>query len=500
MEPMDMEKDADMEVPNAQELAADLKAQGNEKYKVKDYKGAISLYTKAIQLDSNNPAYYGNRAASYLMIQSYKEACADCDTILSLDSSNVKAYFRKANALKGMGMYDQALDIINQGLILDPNNSAGLKDRDILLNAKIQLVNVQQMMSNKQYRFALPKIDALLRDIGSGNRELNHMRVKCLIEVDRLEEAMSASNSLLRVAQQGDVDLLLLRSQCLYKLSDLENAIKHLQQALRSDPDNTEVKDFYRKMKGIEDVKEQGNAAFKAGNYEEALSLWTQCINMDKTNRIYVSKLHSNRANALAKLKRHEDAIEACNASLQANRSNTKALMRRADINLAIGDKDSLQKALKDYEELHRSEEHDMSSKIKQVKVAIKNLGKKDLYKSLGVMRDATEDDIKKAYKKLALKYHPDRNSNKSEAEKELANTKFKEIGEAYEILSDPEKKQRYDQGVDVEDIDNPHAGPRGGGMGGMGGIDPNMIFQMFMQQQGGGGRRGGGGATFHFG
>jgi DnaJ family protein C protein 7 len=226
---------------------------------------------------------------------------------------------------------------------------------------------------------------------------------------------------------------------------------------------------------------------------------------MDKGNRIYVSKLHSNRANALAKLKRHDDAIQACNEALQANRSNTKALMRRADINLAIGEKDSLNKALKDYEELHRGDEHDMSSKIKQTKMAIKNIGKKDLYKSLGVMRDASEDEIKKAYKKSALKYHPDRNSNKSEKEKEAANTKFKEIGEAYEILSDPEKKSRYDQGVDVEDIDNPHAGPRGGGMhgghGGMGGMDPNMLFQMFMQQQGGGGRGGGGGmGGFHFG
>lgn len=223
---------------------------------------------------------------------------------------------------------------------------------------------------------------------------------------------------------------------------------------------------------------------------------------MDKGNRIYVSKLHSNRANALAKLKRHEDAIEACNESLRANRSNTKALMRRADINLAIGEKESLNKALKDYEELQRGEEHDMSSKIKQTKMAIKNIGKKDLYKTLGIMRDASEAEIKKAYKKSALKFHPDRNSGKSDAEKELANAKFKEIGEAYEILSDAEKKQRYDQGVDVEDIDNPHAGPRGGGMhGGMGGMDPNMLFQMFMQQQGGGGGHGGrGGGGFHFG
>ena len=66
---------------------------------------------------------------------------------------------------------------------------------------------------------------------------------------------------------------------------------------------------------------------------------------------------------------------------------------------------------------------------------------KKDFYEILGVKKDATKDEIRKAYKKLALKWHPDKNpENKKEAEE-----KFKEIAEAYSVLSDPEKKKEYD-------------------------------------------------------
>ena len=67
--------------------------------------------------------------------------------------------------------------------------------------------------------------------------------------------------------------------------------------------------------------------------------------------------------------------------------------------------------------------------------------GKKDYYELLGVQRSAGEDDIKKAYRKLALKYHPDRNPGDKQAE-----DKFKQVSEAYQVLSDPQKRAQYDQ------------------------------------------------------
>ena len=92
-------------------------------------------------------------------------------------------------------------------------------------------------------------------------------------------------------------------------------------------------------------------------------------------------------------------------------------------------------------------------------------MAKKDYYDILGVSRSAGTDEIKKAYRQMALKYHPDRNPGNKEAEE-----KFKEAAEAYEVLSDPEKRQRYDQFG--------HDGLRGGAQPGF--TDINDIFSHF--------------------
>src|SRR5262245_20559150 len=104
-------------------------------------------------------------------------------------------------------------------------------------------------------------------------------------------------------------------------------------------------------------------------------------------------------------------------------------------------------------------------------------MSKRDYYSVLGVSRQASADELKKAFRKMAMKYHPDKNPGDKAAEE-----RFKEVNEAYDVLSDPKKRQMYDQfGHAASQPGGPFRGGQGGfegfggfgGPGGAGGFDP---------------------------
>lgn len=112
-------------------------------------------------------------------------------------------------------------------------------------------------------------------------------------------------------------------------------------------------------------------------------------------------------------------------------------------------------------------------------------MAKRDYYEVLGLAKNATEDEIKKAYRKLAMKHHPDRNPDNKESE-----AKFKEVKEAYEMLSDASKREAYDRfghaGVDP----NAGPGPGGQGFGGFSDVFGDIFGDIFGNAQGGRGQR----------
>ena len=273
--------------------------------------------------------------------------------------------------------------------------------------------------------------------------------------------------------------------------SDYQRAEDCFRAALSRDPDMSEAREALRTLKKLDRARNEANDVFKRGRYSEAVNKYTECLSIDLANKITNAKLLGNRALAYIKIKEYERAISDCDAALKLDPTYLKARKTRAK---ATGESGDWAKAVEDLKSLAEENPNDpvIAKEVQHAELELKKSKRKDYYKILGVEKDAGDSEISRAYKKQALRCHPDKFPEGEEREKK--EEEFKELQEANETLSDPQKRQRYDSGVDLME---PGGGMGGfqGGFGGGGGvqIDPEMLFNMMGGGMGGGGRPGGG-------
>jgi DnaJ family protein C protein 7 len=206
-------------------------------------------------------------------------------------------------------------------------------------------------------------------------------------------------------------------------------------------------------MQLLENRKKEGNDAFSSGRHQEAYDIYTECINIDPENGGLNATLYANRAAAAMKLGKNAEAAQDCSKAIELDPNYLKAYTRRANCYLAL---EQYEEAVRDLEKAQQldPEDEEISRSLRQAKLELKKSKRKDYYKILGIPKNAGDDEIKKAYRKLALKWHPDKNQE-SEETKKKAEQMFKDVGEAYAVLSDPKKKRRYDSGEDLEEMDH---------------------------------------------
>ncbi|KAJ3072001.1 DnaJ sub C member 7 [Podochytrium sp. JEL0797] len=313
-------------------------------------------------------------------------------------------------------------------------------------------------------------------------------------------------------------EALALRAQILY-LNDshpLVNVIQFLTQALNFDPDCKRARVFLKTIKALEAKKKKGNEAYGKQEWEAAELKYSEWLDLESVGGVVRCKVLSNRAMT----SRHPECISDCKTAItllttlsfpsnptspppeptNKDLANTlqhalflKLHLRRADSHLKL---EEYTEALRDYQLCSEidPENREIAAAVQNTKKAERAAKRKDCYKILGCPRDADEGAIKKAYRKIAIIYHPDKQAALPEEERTTCDSKFKEVAEAYSVLSDPQKKAVFDNG---HDVDGASASGGGGGNpfggGGMGDMDMEDIMRMFAQQQGGGGGYGGG-------
>merc|ERR1712156_1210277 len=482
IEIVDVEKDAKISAERQKE-------EGNQLYKAKKYTEALAKYSSAIELCPENPAYYGNRAACQMMLSQYNKALEDAKTSVQLDSNFVKGFVRIAKCCIALGETPSAKQAIDQGLALEPDSKAFATEIQNYQFLEKHQTEIDTAFEAKDYRKALFHVDQSL-NIGIASKRLKVKKAECLAYLGRYVEAQSMANDLLR-SDSMNADAMYVRGLCLYYEDFVDKAFTHFQQVLRLAPDHQRAKATYKRAKSLKQMKEDGNTAFKSSNWTQAHELYSQALKIDPFNKATNAKLYFNRATVAAKLKKYAESVSDCDKALKLDEKYLKALVRRGRSYMEL---EKYDEAVRDFEQINKMERGNQEYRqlLSNAKLELKKSKRKDYYKILGVDRSANDEEIKKAYRKRALVHHPDRHSGASEDEKKEHERKFKEVGEAYGVLSDTKKRSRYDNGHDVDDLE-------GHGHGFGADIDPNQIFQAFFGGAGGGpGMHGG--ASFHFG
>ncbi|XP_019444350.1 PREDICTED: dnaJ protein P58IPK homolog [Lupinus angustifolius] len=439
-----------------------------------------------------NSAELFERVSESIKVKHYTEALNDLNAAIEADPNLSEAYLFRASVLRQLCRYDQSERSYKKFLELKPEHSAAEKELSQLFQAKSALETAHSLYDLGNFTKSVEYIDKVVLVFSPACTKAKLLKVKLLIADKDYEGAIAESGFILK-EDENNLEALLLRGRAYYYLADHDVATRHFQKGLRLDPEHSELKKAYfglkkllKKSKSAEDIASKGKLRVAVEEFKGALAI-------DPDHLAHNVNLHLGLCKVLVRLGRGNDALDSCSEALKINEELTEALVQRGEAKLLTEDWEG---AVEDLKSAAEKSPQDMNIReaFMRAQKALKMSKRKDYYKILGISKTASAAEIKRAYKKLALQWHPDKNvGNREEAE-----AKFREIAGAYEVLSDEDKRVRYDRGEDLEDA---------GGMGGGGGFNPygqggqQYTFTFEDGFPGGGGFGGGfpGGYEFHF-
>ncbi|CAF2362481.1 dnaJ protein P58IPK homolog [Brassica rapa] len=425
----------------------------------------------ALDGQSVDAAELFERASQSIKVKRFSDALDDLNAAIEVDPALSDAYFKRASVLRHFCRYEDSENSYHKYLELHPGDSNAEKELSQLHQAKSALETASSLYESKDIGKALEFVDKVVLVFSPACSKAKLLKVKLLMVSKDYSAAISETGYILK-EDENNLEALLLRGRAYYYLADHDVAQRHYQKGLRLDPEHSELKKAYfglkkllKKTKSAEDNASKGKLRVSIEDYKAAIA-------MDPEHTAHNVHLYLGLCKVSVRLGRGKEGLDSCNEALNIDSELTEALHQRGEAKLLLEDWEGAVEDLK--QAAQSSQDMEIHEALGRAEKALKMSKRKDWYKILGISKTASISEIKRAYKKLALKWHPDKNvDNREEAENQ-----FREIAAAYEVLGDDDKRARFDRGEDLEEM--------GGGGGHHGGFDPF----------GGGG---GGGYTFHF-
>uniref|UniRef100_A0A2K6MWY8 DnaJ homolog subfamily C member 3 n=1 Tax=Rhinopithecus bieti TaxID=61621 RepID=A0A2K6MWY8_RHIBE len=356
------------------------------------------------------------------------------------DPDNYIAYYRRATVFLAMGKSKAALPDLTKVIQLKMDFTAARLQRGHLLLKQGKLDEAE---------------DDFKKVVCVWDAELRELRAECFIKEGEPRKAISDLKAASKL-KNDNTEAFYKISTLYYQLGDHELSLSEVRECLKLDQDHKRCFAHYKQVKKLNKLIESAEELIRDGRYTDATSKYESVMKTEPSIAEYTIRSKERICHCFSKDEKPVEAIRLCSEVLQMEPDNVNALKDRAEAYLI---EEMYDEAIQDYETAQEHNENDQQIRegLEKAQRLLKQSQRRDYYKILGVKRNAKKQEIIKAYRKLALQWHPDNFQN--EEEKKKAEKKFIDIAAAKEVLSDPEMRKKFDDGEDPLDAESQQGG-----------------------------------------
>ncbi|XP_032467042.1 dnaJ homolog subfamily C member 3 isoform X2 [Phocoena sinus] len=418
---------------------------------------ALSQFHAAVDGDPDNYIAYYRRATVFLAMGKSKAALPDLTKVIELKMDFTAARLQRGHLLLKQGKLDEAEDDFKKVLKSNPSENEEKEAQSQLTKSdEMQHLRSQALdaFESSDYIAAITFLDKVL-EVCVWDAELRELRAECFIKEGEPRKAINDLKAASKL-KNDNTEAFYKISTLYYELGDHELSLSEVRECLKLDQDHKRCFAHYKQVKKLNKLIKSAEELIKEGRYTDATSKYESVMKTEPSVSEYTIRSKERICHCFSKDEKPVEAIRVCSEVLQMEPDNVNALKDRAEAYLI---EEMYDEAIQDYETAQEHNENDQQIRegLEKAQRLLKQSQKRDYYKILGVKRNAKKQEIIKAYRKLALQWHPDNFQN--EEEKKKAEKKFIDIAAAKEVLSDPEMRKKFDDGEDPLDAESQQGG-----------------------------------------
>lgn len=410
------------------------------------YSDALSHFHAAVDADPNNYMSYYKRATVYLAMSRSRPALSDLDTVLKNKPDFLKARHQRGGVLLKMGRLDEAHIDLENVVRKEPDNEDAQRQYAMVNALKERIEEVRDYINWNNYEPAIELLNDLLEYI-PWDPSLRELRSECYLGLGNVIHAISDIRTVTKLTSDNTAAYFKL-ANLHYQIGEAEESLAEIRECLKLDPEHKDCYPLYKKIKKVAKFLIAAKDSRERQEWDECVSNAQKVLKNEPTIEGIRFHAYDRLCHCQKELGNAVESRKACSDAIKID-DEPRLYCDRAEAYLL---EDMFDEAMKDFRTALEKDEGFARAKEGMAKAQKlqKQAGKRDYYKILGVKRSATKKEISKAYKKLALEWHPDKFQD--EEEKKVAEKKFMDIASAKEVLSDPELRQKYDAGEDPLD------------------------------------------------